>query len=364
LEMNIEAWSYNDIPSSSQCPDGQPNCHNPVLAPFNCTTFGPRTPTPSSVNNLTIADISVVMAIGDDITTAFGAKATSLRSLFIDYRGVSWSGGGDDTIKTVETFPNLIKPYNPKVVGYAVGAGSSASVNANLNQARDGAKTSDLLAQAMALRQRLLNDKKIDFNNDWKVLTILIGGANICTYCFDPVSNSVANVTAQLEAALDWIVANIPRVFINLVPMIDITKINQLNSSLCQALHFFQCPCGSSIDPNVRANTSAYAQQLACSFIALSLNPKYTGSNNFTVVAQPFLNNTLIPTLSNGKPDYSYFCPDCFHLSTKGQQALAIALFNSIFESVNKKKLCIVAGEQLNCPAAGAVLATRKNSGL
>jgi len=357
LELNFETWSYDNV-----CPDGQVGCNTPVLAPFNCTTFAPQNPPPTTISCLTIADINVVMAIGDDITTAFGAKAKSFKTLFTDYRGVSWSGGGDDNIKYVETFPNLIKAYNPKVIGYAQGAGGAFSDNARFNQAKDGARASDLLAQAMALKQRLLKDKKVDFNNDWKVLTILIGGTNLCTLCFDYSGNSVANITLQVEATLDWIAANIPRVFVNLVPMIDITLVNQLNTSLCKALHIFQCPCGSSLDSKIRANVSATAQQLFNSLVALSFCAKYTGPDNFTVVVQPFLKNTQIPTLTNGNPDFSYFAPDCFHLSTKGQQALAIGLFNNIYQNLDRKSVSFTVGEQLSCPSQFEVLGTRQNS--
>jgi len=302
------------------------------------------------------------MAMGDGTTAAFGAKARSFASLFVDSRGVSWSGGGDDTIKTVETFPNLVKAYNSHLRGYAHGEGGAASEHSHLNQAVTGAKASGLMAQAVELKQRLLKDKKIDFNNDWKVLTILIGLNNLCTLCFDFTENNVDVITQQVEDVLDYIGANIPRVFVNLVPPPDITIINQLDTKLCKILHVVECPCGSSNDPNIVANVSATAQLLFDSLFALTFQPKYTQPDTFTVVGQPFFQMTQIPRLSNGQPDYSYFAPDCFHFSTKGQQAMAIALFNNINESVDKKGNAFVQGEPINCPTSATFLGTRKNS--
>jgi phospholipase B1 len=83
---------------------------------------------------------------------------------------------------------------------------------------------------------------------------------------------------------------------------------------------------------------------------------RYDTKEDFTVVLQPFMKKMKPPTtvsisfsefLRNGinfinflfsillkkvfgTPDYSYFAPDCFHLSAKGHQAAAIELWNSM----------------------------------
>ena len=44
-----------------------------------------------------------------------------------------------------------------------------------------------LPAQADHLINKLKTDKRIDWNNDWKIITLLIGGNNLCDYCFDRV---------------------------------------------------------------------------------------------------------------------------------------------------------------------------------
>ena len=45
---------------------------------------------------------------------------------------------------------------------------------------------------------------------------------------------------------------------------------------------------------------------------------RYEGRDDFTVVIQPFLKDFRLPKLPNGEIDFSFFAPDCFHLSTKG----------------------------------------------
>jgi phospholipase B1 len=57
---------------------------------------------------------------------------------------------------------------------------------------------------------------------------------------------------------------------------------------------------------------------------------RYDTKDDFTVVVQPFMTKMSPPTTSTGAADYSYFAPDCFHFSTKGHQAAAIELWNSL----------------------------------
>ena len=55
--------------------------------------------------------------MGDSLTAAFGAGAGSIFSVFTEYRGMSWSIGGDNTVAKTFTLPNILKNYNPNVKG-------------------------------------------------------------------------------------------------------------------------------------------------------------------------------------------------------------------------------------------------------
>ena len=44
---------------------------------------------------------------------------------------------------------------------------------------------------------------------------------------------------------------------------------------------------------------------------------RYDTHDDFTVVIQPFMAHTKLPKKDNGKLDFSYFAPDCFHFSGK-----------------------------------------------
>lgn len=64
---------------------------------------------------------------------------------------------------------------------------------------------------------------------------------------------------------------------------------------------------------------------------------RYDTRDDFTVVVQPFLDETQIPRNPDGSVDRSYFAPDCFHLSGKGHSASAVGLWNNMLEPVGKK---------------------------
>ena len=70
----------------------------------------------TSVWNLKPAQVDVVLALGDSITAGFGmeGKVGGLH----EYRGKSWSIGGD---ANATTLPNFIKQFSPNVSGYSVG---------------------------------------------------------------------------------------------------------------------------------------------------------------------------------------------------------------------------------------------------
>jgi len=44
---------------------------------------------------------------------------------------------------------------------------------------------------------------------------------------------------------------------------------------------------------------------------------RYEERNDFTVVIQPFMSKTELPNEDEDTIDFSYFAPDCFHLSGK-----------------------------------------------
>jgi len=107
---------------------------------------------PVTVHHLMPSDINVIAAMGDSVTAANGAGASHLPGVYLEYRGQSWSVGGDGELEDYVTLPNIIKKYKPsgaKFVGYSQNV---APVwwegRSRLNVAHPGDRSNELYGQA------------------------------------------------------------------------------------------------------------------------------------------------------------------------------------------------------------------------
>jgi hypothetical protein len=96
----------------------------PPLPAFGCRPYEvlPNEATPTDVNKLRPHDIKAVIAFGDSMTAAFGAKAGKFLAdepyVPREDRYTSFSGGGGSMQYTI---PNFIGVYNRNVSGGAIG---------------------------------------------------------------------------------------------------------------------------------------------------------------------------------------------------------------------------------------------------
>jgi len=329
---------------------------------FNCTTYAPSASIPSSVHRLRPADIKVVAALGDSMTAAFGAKATSLWQVLTEYRGVSWSIGGDEDIQTEITMPNILRAYNPNLIGYSVKTGRATSANSRYNRAVTASRAADLPQQAEELVAMMRNDASVNMKVDWKIITIWIGGNDLCDICGEPDEHSPQVYQAFVRDTLRILKEGIPRLYVNLALGIDVTQLYDVNSGLCSLLHIYECSCATDTDSAVRAQVQKAARDYNDRLISLRAEDEFNNSEEFTIVIQPFLKDTGIPRKENGKPDMKYFSPDCFHFSHLGHEAAAVALWNNMVEPVPTKLTQWTIGEPIECPAENQFFFTHKNS--
>lgn len=332
---------------------------------FPCTPYPQPEGKTTSVHKLRPMDVKVIGAIGDSITAGTGIKASTVIGLLKEDRGLSWSVGGDGSIKTEITLPNILRVYGTDVKGYSRGWGPvwMESVS-HLNLANPGDKSENMPGQAEDLVERMKREPGVNFNDDWKVITVFVGGNDLCDFCDDKEKFRAENYVAHIQTALDYLHANVPRAFVNLVEILDISVVKRLNQNLvCDALHLFLCACAaypadSEAEAELQMETVRYRELMN----QMVLSGRYDTRDDFTVVVQPFFRNTMPPDL-NGKPDLSYFAPDCFHLSLKGHRAATEALWNNMIEPVGKKRTMWTPGELVECPTAEApYFYTYKNS--
>ncbi|XP_075125593.1 phospholipase B1, membrane-associated [Leptodactylus fuscus] len=347
---------------------------NPVHGTKMQCTERDRSPvTPTSVHELRPADITVVAALGDSLTAGngIGSNPNDVLDVIKQYRGLSWSVGGDSTLDQVTTLPNILRQFNPFVAGFSLEDGNSNSHNSFLNKAVPGAKAIDMPTQARALVDHMKQDKRINFNNDWKVITVFIGANDLCASCTDSNVFSPSTYTNNIRRALDILHAEVPRAFVNLVEVMDIMPLREAvldqRVSCPTVLTSMLCPCLLNVQGNteelqvLRRTNSAYQHSLR-QFID---SGRYDTREDFTVVLQPFFRNPKIPHLSTGEPDISYLAPDCFHLSQKSHTQLARMLWNNMLEPLDQKTDTFDFTENipLRCPTqAQPYLRTYKNS--
>ncbi|XP_078485369.1 phospholipase B1, membrane-associated-like [Ciona intestinalis] len=323
-------------------------------------------PKPTSVHELRPQDIDVVGAMGDSITAGNAAEATHMIGILREFRGLSWSAGGDDTMETSITLPNILKKFNPQVKGYSTGT-DVRTRDLWFNAAIAGARSSGIPGQARELIGRMKNDSRTNFENDWKVVTIFIGINDLCALEKDPVGASPESYITTLEEGLDILHAELPRTLVNLVEIWDIHLLQQVahgygSTPACRAVQAAECNYVSTANDTeievIKAFNDEY-QRLTEELIATG---KYDTKDDFTVVIQPFIKDTVLPYTENGEVDSTYFAVDCFHLSNKGQALAGMNLWNNMLEPVGSKTT-VWGIKDLKCPTKdNPYIFTNKNS--
>nr|XP_056709341.1 phospholipase B1, membrane-associated [Euleptes europaea] len=335
---------------------------------LSCPGQTPSEEVPTSVHKLRPADIQVVAALGDSLTTAVGALATGLSDLKTPWRGLSWSAGSDGSLDSHTTLPNILKKFNPNLSGFSTG---TEKETAGFNRAVGGATALNLSAQALELIELMKSSADINYQEDWKLVTVLIGCNDLCQYCLDKETYSVEKYVQHLQDSLDILYAELPRAFVNVVEIMELTGLRQIEreASGCVLSGASLCPC--FLNPHENSPELQEMQRVNKDFQERSTvminGSRYDQREDFAVVVQPFFRNTNMPLDSDGKPDLSFFAVDCFHFSARGYAGMATALWNNMLEPVGQKQLYnnfSYERSTLKCPTLEhPFLFTSRNSG-
>jgi len=342
-------------------------------APFEIPKFDcPKLPSPppaDNVNRLKPGNIKVTMAVGDSISAGFAMKAGhfwDVKTDFVEFRGSVFSIGGDDGEMTI---PNFLRNYNPDIVGPSVNFTLPLDAVSfddhilvpwdplitHLNGAQSSARIEDVPAQVDYIIEQLYTtySKKVDMKKDWKLFTIFIGANNICPSCNNRTYSQPDFYEDYLEAILAQIYTNIPRTFVNVVPLFNISQVWTIHNTdpYCVFMWDTLCKgeCGCLTD-NSTAEDRAIMDQTSVEFndrIYKVVNSWIAKDlPEFTVRVQPFIQDLVIP-LDIGV----YFVSelDCFHPSLYADQAFAIGLWNNMMTS-NKQTSLDPTNLAITCP--------------
>ncbi|XP_075470727.1 phospholipase B1, membrane-associated-like [Ascaphus truei] len=327
-EFPEKAMTWDSYPEGLICPDMSPSAQVPITA-----------------DRVKPADVKIVASLGDSLTTAIGANATNVLEIPNEYRQFSWSIGGYGNLSDVITLPNILKLFNPHVAGFAkrttVSFRPAPLESTGLNLAVTGANTYVLPQQARRLIDTLRSYPGINFEQDWKVVTIFIGSNDLCDYCKNKSLFSADSFIFNLSLSLDMLQEELPRAIINVVQLFPLGGFREVNDGSFGCLlqkSFCSCvvqPKDNSPDLlEVLDQNKQFQERLE---ELLGTSGRYDGKKDFAVVLQPFLKDTEPPKDHNGHIDYSFFTPDCFHLTVKGHQQMAKTLWNNMLQPEGEK---------------------------
>ena len=174
--LSFEYEALKTFAATSDAQDAPVTLPQSANVAFTCGESKSAT-VPTSVHQLRPGDINVVAALGDSLSAALEADALTLLEVTQEWRGLSWSAGGQDTFDTVHTMPNIIKKFNPNVKGFSTGKCTAQQFcpTGNFNVAVTGSVAANMSHQADLLIAAMKASTEIDFNNDWKIITIFVG---------------------------------------------------------------------------------------------------------------------------------------------------------------------------------------------
>ncbi|KAI8914324.1 GDSL-like Lipase/Acylhydrolase-domain-containing protein [Gorgonomyces haynaldii] len=320
-----------------------------------CPALTPRSTGPSSIRDVRADDIKVIGALGDSITAGYVAKGFSgsfgLDDL-IEYRGVSYSVGGD---KGVQTVGNYFAKYNSALVGRSLGQNGllgGAGANRNGDVAVTGAVVGNVGNQVSNLVSYMKANSK-DFKNDYKYITLFIGANDLCTYCNNLVSADTYE--AQIRSTLESIRTQIPRVIVNIPQLFNVSGLYPVtaNDANCkkQRSSFFVVTCKCAFDSgtagdNKRATMDNLAVQYNQRLVKIRNDYQAKNYNDFMMTTDPAsgtfsLVNAGISFLSTA---------DCFHPNTKAHALFATSVWNNLFKPYDQKSPVFDLGAKIMCP--------------
>ena len=341
------------------------------LPRFTCNPYEvePDEPAPTNVNQLAPHNIDVIMSMGDSMTAAFAATAGKLLSTPLiprEDRYLSYTAGGGSMQYTVN---NFLKLYNKNILGYS--SGQTLPIDGleifghhidpqlkeivGLNAGISGAKVQDIPQEIDYLVSQLQTTyaDTIDFENSWKMATILIGANNLCVACHNNTADSPETYGQLLNSSIAQLEASIPRVRVNILPMFNITQVyywSRTNTYCTRIWDLFEeCPCLTKDSTEQDLQTvNDYAVEYRKQIDNIAAYWQSKNSSTFTVSVQPITESLKI---INGALTSDF---DCFHPSELAHAWLGSVIWNSIWLPADQKPTnateLMINGLEFVCP--------------
>ncbi|KAI9252093.1 hypothetical protein BY458DRAFT_589878 [Sporodiniella umbellata] len=332
-----------------------------------CPSLAPRTSPPKDVTDVRVDDIKIVASLGDSIMAGFGMMGINNGkggtgifnfSAIMEFRGNSYAIGGDDGAVTIA---NFVKHYSPKLIGPSTSSHLTSICYGPLcipplnryipkkdrfNAAQGGAQSINLNSELdyliAGMKNEFLHSKRL--KDEWKLITIQIGGNDQCVSCNPLLSSTVTpeSYGRNVEAAIERIQRELPNTIVNLMGNFKASGLKALRANqdaYCKT-HLplqdeIECIC-LSVNNLARMDEMVDGYNQKLELIAKKYSGKPGGS--FAVMYSP------------APIDLPSFPIDA--LSKKGHQWIAKVFWNQLFTSRSLKPPVFKFTEDLKirCP--------------
>lgn len=165
-----------------------------------------------------------------------------------------------------------------------------------------GAVSYDIPYMARAMVQRIRRDPRVDWKRDWKLVTIAIGGNDICSFvCTMRYPEQLpAKHRLRLQRTLRYLRDSMPRTFVNLVSVPSVAKVVMLQRKpfACESLHHGECSCWiGKLYNQSEASRDRWAR-IQDEYIRVEKevaeSREFRGLDEFAVVYQPWSLNVTV----------------------------------------------------------------------
>jgi phospholipase B1 len=321
-----------------------------------CPPLEPRYNPPTDITDLRPDDIKVVMALGDSVTAAFGAKLINIfdTKILQEYRGLSFSMGGDPNAPTIA---NHIRYYQPELVGSSRGthfielcvdgvfcAPDELAYRPQqdvFNAALSGAVSGTLGLETKYLLRQVNKHYAVNVTTDWKMLTMFIGTNEVCRYgCEDRdagMPGTPDDFEQRIMTTLTTIHNKLPRTLVNILLLPDMSQVEQFANSHPRCMHVRRilssiCPCAMESEAGrwaMRRTVAEYNQRIIRIAKRVNLHARQTAKDSarpleFSIIISPLLRDT---DLRNDTPAHFAAKLDCFHPSATAHRSLAVSIW-------------------------------------
>ncbi|KAK1894493.1 Phospholipase B1 membrane-associated [Dissostichus eleginoides] len=318
----------------------------PLHPPFICPDMTPSPSVPTSVEYVKAADVKLLVPMA--------LRFYPYLLNFATYLGASEDMGRIKMSSHWPIFSNCSAPsLGPSPV--RTFHGQPATVNeTGFNFAVTGHNTLNISDQIRHMIDTFKSYPGLNFEEDWKVVTMLIGMNDICDYCKDKTLFSPDRFIHHMTEALDMMMKEIPRTIVNVVQIFPMKPLRDVQRPTlgCQLQKRF---CSCLVQPEENSPELKELVEVNYEFqrrLEKLLHSERFFKKDFAVVLQPYLEKAVPPTLPDGTIDLSFFTADCFHFTVKGHEELAKGLWNNMFQANGEKEKIKAFSEpiKLICP--------------